>query len=822
MNRHPQSSVILLALLAMAGYPPAHLAAESARITVQTGQPGPLVSPTLHGLFFEDINYGADGGLYAELVQNRSFEDGEPLYAWSEAANPGAQGRLTIESESPLNPNNPHFLRIQVDHPGELGYGVANAGFDGIPLRAGDAYWFSVDARRRAGEVAPLRLALEGGSGRTLMVTNIQNLGGEWRHFEVRLVSPASVSNARLVLSATRPGTVDLDMVSLFPEKTFKGRRNGLRADLAQLLADAKPGFLRFPGGCVVEGRDFANSYRWKDTLGDVAERKQNWNLWQDAQSPHYNQTYGLGFLEFFQLCEDLGAEPVPVVNCGMCCQARHGPAVPLDQLGPYVQDALDLVEFANGPTNSPWGARRAGLGHPQPFRLRFLAIGNEQWQQGYFDRYAIFYRALKAKYPELQLITSSGPHPDDALWKFAWDKFRSGTPADIVDEHYYRPPQWFLENHQRYDRYDRQGPKVFVGEYAAHDFNRHNTLRAALAEAAYITGLWRNADVVVMASYAPLFARTGHTQWRPDLIWFDQNRSFGSPSYHVQALAGRNRPDRLLPLQVESPSCQPPAFAGRISVGTWRTQAEFKDIRVTRDSRTLLQGDFSESHAGWDTRGGQWSVRDGTLRQSSMEENARAYAGDPAWTDYTLSLKARKIAGHEGFLIGFAAGPDNAFTCWNIGGWENTQHGLEVPGATAPYVPGSIETGRWYDIRIELKAATVKCFLDGQLLQQAANQPTSGLYAAAGRDEKSGETILAVVNPCNLAMPTRIHLAGTTQVAPGARAILLTSASPDDENSFEQPARVSPRQESFAVAGPEFERTFPAWSLTILRLMAR
>ena len=822
MKRQLNRPVILLAVLAIAGSTELTFAADSARIVVRTDQPRRPVPSTLHGLFFEDINYGADGGLYAELVQNRSFEDRDPLYAWSEVAHAGARGRLTVESESPLNTNNLHFLRIQVDHSGDGGYGAVNAGFDGIPLRAGDNYSFSVYARRQAGDAAELRIALQGGSGRTLAATNIMNLGSAWKKFEVKLASRASVSNARLVVQATRPGSVDVDMVSLFPEKTFKGRPNGLRADLARLLAEAKPGFLRFPGGCVAEGRDFENIYRWKDTLGDVAERKQNWNLWQDSQSPHYNQTYGLGFFEYFQLCEDIGAEPVPVINCGMCCQARQGPAVPLDKLGPYVQDALDLIEFANGAETSEWGARRAAMGHPKPFNLKFLAVGNEQWHQVYFDRYAVFYHAIKAKYPDLQLITTSGPHPDDALWKFAWDKFQSGTPADIVDEHYYRPPQWFLENHQRYDGFDRKGPKIFVGEYAAHDFNRHNTLRAAVAEAAYVTGLWRNSDVVVMASYAPLFARVGHIQWRPDLIWFDNAQSFGSPSYHVQAMAGQNRPDSLLPVQLDVPVRPAAPFTGRISVGTWRTQAEFKDILVTKDGRTLFRSDFSKDDAGWDTRDGKWSVVDGALRQTSTDDNLRAYAGDPSWSDYTLSLKARKIAGSEGFLIGFAAGPGNAFTCWNLGGWRNTQHGLEVPGALSPYVPGTIETGRWYDIRIELNGAAVKCYLDGQLVQQASSKSTSGLYAAAGRDEKSGETILAVANPSSAPIPTRINLDGTTNVAPIARAILLTSASPDDENSFEQPGKVAPREESFPVAGPEFERTFPAWSFTILRLATR
>jgi alpha-L-arabinofuranosidase len=387
------------------------------------------------------------------------------------------------------------------------------------------------------------------------------------------------------------------------------------------------------------------------------------------------------------------------------------------------------------------------------------------------------------------------------------------------VDEHYYRPPQWFLEHDDRYDTYDRNGPKVFVGEYAAHDSGRRNTLRAAVAEAACVTGLWRNADVVAMASYAPLFAKAGHVQWRPDLIWFDNTRAYGSPSYYVQAMASRNRPDISLPLKLEAPAVPPPPFTGRIGVGTWRTQAEFKDLSVTKDGQTLFRSDFSKDYAGWETHGGQWTVVDGVLRQTSEEENIRAFAGDASWTDYTLSLKARKIAGSEGFLVIFASKNPEAVTWWNVGGWMNTQHGLEVPGATAPFVPGRIETGRWYDLRLELKGASVKCYLDGRLIQEASGKPTRSLFAAAGRDKQSGETIVALVNSSGAPHATRINLAGAQAVTPDAKAIVLTSASPNDENSFAEPAKVAPREERLRVTGPDFDYTLSAWSFTLLRI---
>ena len=795
-------------------------AAEPVRISIQTDQAGIAVAPTMHGIFFEDINYAADGGLYAELVQNRSFEHRDKLYAWSEVSR-DADGQLETSATDPLNANNPNFLRLKVNSAGK-GFGAANSGFDGIAVKAGNDYWFAVHARASAGYAGALVAVVEDESGKSIGECRVSGLKPAWQRFESKITSSATTAEARLVVLATGPGTVDLDVVSLFPTDTFKGRRNGLRADLAQLLADLKPGFMRFPGGCVVEGRELDNAYRWKDTIGEIWERKQNYNLWFNWESPEYHQTYGLGFFEFFQFCEDIGCEPVPIVNCGMACQARRGRHAPLDQLGPWVQDALDLIEFANGPVTSEWGARRAAMGHPRPFNLKLLGVGNEQWQQEYFDRYIVFYKAIKAKYPEIQIITTSGPHPDDPLWRFAWDKFRSGTPADIVDEHYYRPPQWFLENNDRYDSYDRKGPKVFAGEYAAHDSNRRNNLRSAIAEAAFIAGLWRNADVVTMAAYAPLLAKAGRVQWRPDLIWFDNTRAYGSPSYHVQAMYGANRPGVVLPVKLDSPSVQPPPFAGRIGVGTWRTQAEFKDVTVTKDGKKVFQSDFSKDFAGWETHGGNWSVVDGALRQTSGDENVRAFIGDPGWSDYTLTLRARKVAGAEGFLISFANKDPDTVTWWNVGGWNNTQHGLEVPGATAPFVPGRIETGIWYDIRVELRGATVKCYLDGQLIQEAACKPTRSLYAAAGRENKSGETIVALVNPGGAPLTTRINLTGAHGVAPDAKAIVLTSASPDDENSFDEPTKVVPREERVRVAAPAFEHTLPACSFTLLRIAAR
>jgi alpha-L-arabinofuranosidase len=574
-----------------------------------------------------------------------------------------------------------------------------------------------------------------------------------------------------------------------------------------------------------VEGKNIANAYRWKDTVGDVAQRRQNWNRWQDAVStkaPHYHQTYGLGFFEFFQLCEDLGAEPVPILNCGMSCQYQDKQFVPLTELDEWVQDALDLVEFANGPPTSRWGAVRASMGHPGPFNMKYLGVGNEQWGDPYFERYAVFQKALKERYPDLVLVTTSGPGVDDQWWDLAWDKFKAGTPAEIVDEHYYRPPQWFLDHAARYDRYDRNGPRVFAGEFAAHDRDRGNNLRSAVTEAAFMTGLWRNADIVRMACYAPLLAKEGFTQWRPDLIWFDNTRVYGSPSYHVQKLFGRNRPDEVLPVNLTQPATRRESYPGMIGVGTWNTAAEFKDIRVTRDGQTLFESDFSQGMSGWNTARGQWETVDGALRQTAEVENARAIIGDLTWSDYTLELKARKLSGREGFLIIFQSPGDQTTTWWNIGGWGNREHGLDLPGVNEPHVPGQIDIGRWYDIRVELKCNTIKASLDGQLIHEAHRVEPDPLYVAAGRNRERGDLVLALVNAGSSAVEANVDLQGVNAVEPEANLTILTSAGLDDENSFATPDKVAPRASTIHLDGPRFRHQFEPHSVNFLRISTR
>lgn len=519
------------------------------KITI-TDKKGVNVNPDMIGLFFEDINYGADGGLYGELLENRSFDffptmefsDISPLTAWDKVG----EVSFTSETENPMNNINPQYAHIK----GNEGEGIVNRAYEGMFLEKGKKYDFSIYVK---GE-ASLKVEMKTDSmvcGEAIIETE-----GDWKKYSLEMESLETVYNAKLYITFVKSGECDIDMVSLFPRDTFMGRKNGLRADMAQALKDIKPGFIRFPGGCIVEGTVLENRYRWKDTIGPVEERKINWNRWQDGNvgvtAHDYFQSYGLGFYEYFLLCEDLGCQPLPVLNCGMACQYKTGECVPMDELDEFIQDALDLIEFANGDINTYWGSKRAEMGHSEPFNLVYLGIGNEQWEENYFERYEAFQKVIAKKHPEIKLITSSGPSASGKEFDkaYAWLKDKKEDFAYAVDEHYYVKSEWMFDNANRYDNYPRDGVKVFAGEYACHIGDKSpkpNSLEAALAESAMMTGFERNADVVVLASYAPLFARVGYTQWHPDMIFVNNHEVMLTPSYHVQAMFGNNVPEYTL-----------------------------------------------------------------------------------------------------------------------------------------------------------------------------------------------------------------------------------------------------------------------------------
>lgn len=504
-------------------------------LTIDTTGRGPEISPTLYGIFFEDINHAVEGGLYAELVRNGSFEHSDPWEAW--ASEVGAEADVKLMSDMPLNRNNLHYLRIQITETGGL-VRLINSGYGGIPIEKNQSYNFSLYARADVPFAGVIRVALEASSGEVCAQGEIEGLGSEWEKYERKLTAVSSCSNARLVLTFDSPGTIYIDMVSLFPAETF----HGMRMDLVQMLEDLNPGFMRFPGGCFVNGDSLKNAFRWKDSIGPREVRPTRRNFWGYAHS------YGIGLYEYLLLAEYLGAEPLPILNPGMSWQGFQPVEIcPLDKMDEWIDDALDLIEFANGPVTSEWGAVRASLGHPEPFDLKYLGIGNENWGRDYFERFELFQQAIKARYPEIKLVFATGTTYSGVWFDMAW-QWAKDHGVDVVDEHIYASPAWFLLNTERYDLYDREGPKVMVGEFAAHTGDRRNTLEAALAEAAFMTGLERNSDVVVMASYAPLFNRVGWSQWVPDLIWFDGTRAYGTPSYYVQMMFATNRGDVVLP----------------------------------------------------------------------------------------------------------------------------------------------------------------------------------------------------------------------------------------------------------------------------------
>ncbi|MBJ2182995.1 MAG: carbohydrate binding domain-containing protein [Muribaculaceae bacterium] len=526
-------------------------------ITVRADRAGAVVQPTMYGLFFEDINFAADGGLYAEMVKNRSFEFPQHLQGWR------AFGNVELRSDGPFE-RNPHYVRLSPSGHAHKHTGVDNEGFFGVSVRRGEEYRFSVWARSATADTARMRVELidPSTSRRTQVVASaaVAAAPGEWRCYEAVLTPDATVAKGRLRIFLEGSATADIEHVSLFPADTWKGRRGGLRRDLAQKLADLHPGLLRFPGGCIVEGTDLPTRYQWKNTVGPVENRPLNENRWHYTFTnrffPDYYQSYGLGFYEYFLLAEDIGAEPLPVMNVGLSCQYQNeadSAHVPLDSLQPYIDDVLDLIEFANGDTSTRWGALRASMGHPAPFGLKYVAIGNEQWSEPYTQRLAPFVKAVRERYPDIRIVGSSGPDPEGDKFDYLWPEM-ARIGADLVDEHYYRNEEWFLRNATRYDGYDRRGPAVFAGEYACHgaDGRNYNHFNAALMEAALMTGLERNADIVHMATYAPLLAHTEGWQWRPDMIWFDNFGSVATSSYYVQQLFACNRGERVLPATMD------------------------------------------------------------------------------------------------------------------------------------------------------------------------------------------------------------------------------------------------------------------------------
>lgn len=811
------------ALLTVGALVPAPAHAEAAAdytITVDPGAEGAAIDDTMYGVFFEDINRAADGGLYAELVQNRSFEystadNGSytPLTSWS------VGGTAEVLNDSGrLNERNRNYLSLGA------GSSVTNSGYNtGVRVEEGERYDFSVWARTES--ATTLTVTLKDAAGELARARKVAVEGG-WAKYEVAFKASRTSNRGRLAVATTDAAA--LDMVSLFPRDTYRNQPNGLREDLAEKIAALEPGFVRFPGGCLVNtgsmedyseasGWERKRSYQWKDTVGPVEERATNANFWG------YNQSYGLGYYEYFRFAEDIGAMPLPVVpalvtGCGQN-KATDDEAL----LKRHIQDTLDLIEFANGPANSTWGKVRAEMGHRKPFGLTHIGVGNEEnLPREFFARFERFRTAIEAEYPDITVISNSGPDDSGTTFDTAWRLNREGD-VDMVDEHYYNSPQWFLQNNDRYDSYDRGGPEVFLGEYAS----QGNAWKNGLAEAAFMTGLERNADIVKLASYAPLLANEDYVQWSPDMIWFNNHASWGSANYEVQKLFMTNVGDRVVPSRASTTPDVSGPITGAVGLSTWATSAAYDDVKVTAaDGTTLLSDDFSGDASKWThSGGGSWSVQDGQYAQTDeAAENTLVTAGDPAWHDYDLHVRATKKAGKEGFLVAFGVKDTGNYYWWNLGGWNNTRSAVEQASdggkSTLISKAGSIETGRAYDIDIEVRGRQVTLHLDGQEWGSFTDdKPAEPFRQVVTEDSRTGDLIVKVVNAQPSEARTAIDLGGARV---SSRARVTTLAADADAVNTETDAPVTPVTSTFRGVASEFTYTFPANSVTFLRIGRR
>lgn len=786
------------------------------------------VSDDMWGLFFEDINSAADGGLYAEMVQNRSFEMDDSLYSWE------TSGDVKVNTEKPLNENNPTYVTLGQNA------STINDGFQGMNIKDGEKYDFSIYVRGKG----DLTISISQANSDTITCDSED----DWKKYDLTLIGGSGSDNLNKLVLQNGDSDLDVDMVSLMPEDTYKG--HGLRKDLMEQLEAMHPKFLRFPGGCAVEGQTMDTAWNWKDTIGDVSERKEMINIWNPSATEPYMMTYGLGFYEYFQMCEDLGMEPVPILNCGMACQVRSGSAtdekhlVPMDKLQPYIDDALDLIEFANGTDESnEWVQKRIQMGHKEPFNMKYIGIGNEQYGDIYFERYEEFVKQIHEKYPDINLVTTSGTASSGSSNDLAWNWANEHEElADRMDEHYYETADWFRQHAYRYDNYRRDtNTKVFLGEYAS----KGNAWYNALSEAAFMTGLERNADVVRMASYAPMFAKYGNTQWSAaDIIWFNNSDYVLTPNYYVQSLFSNNQGNYSLPTEVKLNGIKKDdAFQGGVAVGSWGTHNEFKDIRLysgntigcltpRTDSDIERDEDYYNLDSwDWEIGKGEWTMdKEGTLIQSSDETGAICYFPYPNFRKYTLSLKARKLSGGEGFQIGVAA--DDALNYYrvNIGGWGNTtakiQHivnGVSVSSgnvAEQSYVGNvHINDNEWYDVTVEVTDDEIKAYLNDEFICSYKKPKEYGpVYSSSVYDNETGDVIVKVVNTMDSDVNIGMNVSGETVTSNVAKTTVM-SGDTNLENSLENKNAIVPKESEITNASNNFTYNAPADSFSIIRL---
>lgn len=788
------------------------------KLTIHTQQKGAELGD-LFGIFFEDLNHAADGGLYAELIRNRSFEfdpidrhDYHALTAWEKVERGSGQAELLIEDSQPMNERNRHYAVIAIRNAGD-GVGIANSGFNtGIPVRAGDEYLFSFYAKRDESLNEVVRIAIESKAGVVHGEADVVVDSSAWKKYEATITANETDYSSRLVITTGGTGKLYVDMVSLFPVGTFRGRSNGLREDIATLLAELKPKFMRFPGGCLVHdgslNPDDRNSmYRWKNTIGPVEQRPSRRNNWS------YNQTLGLGYYEYFLFCEDIGAKPIPILPGGY--DPHHKRIVPIDELGPWIDDALDLIEFANGDTSTKWGAIRAELGHPEPFDLQYIGIGNEEVGEPFFERYTYFHQAIKAKYPAMKIINSSGPFAAGGEYERGWKSARENG-SDLVDEHYYQSPEWFLANVDRYDGFKAVDPKVFLGEYASWG----NTYYNALAEAAFMIGLERNAHAVGLACYAPMLCNVDYVNWKPDLIWFNNHEVFGTANYYVQKLFMHHQGDQLL--HIEASGFEEPQAGGTkpingaIELGTDASHVEYSNVRIVNHD------------TGKERNFGGWRAELSDTVEARQEGTAKRFERlcETDWVNYTLHMTAKRTGGPRGFVVSFGQTDDNNRLFWEISGWQNQDSAISSRvngrGSCLTQSLFTVETDVAYELALEVSGRKIRAFINGELMHETEDRVAviQPLYYSSSVDGTTGDTIVKIVNMQATGVSTQIELEDLPQ-AEGRRveSYELSSHALEDENSFEQPQKIAPVQRDFTFEGSGFAHEFPPHSLTVFRI---
>lgn len=786
---------------------------KNAKISIYANQLRFPVSPILYGLFFEEIDNAGDGGLYAELIRNRSFEDStvpercyvengelhsptgwvapfndsELIPSWRLIQEEGCQADTFLDDREPLSSTNPISLRVEVKKINVGRIAVANEGYWGIPVKKGAKYLLSFYAKKDETFSGNLEITLESEAGKIYAAEKIVIDSTKWCKYELTLESKADDAKAVFVISTKDLGTFWLELVSLFPEETWRKKKNGMRSDLVEMLEGLNPKFFRFPGGCVVEGFSFETAFKWKKTIGDIKDRSSHFTLW------HYHTTNGIGYHEYLQFAEDMGMEMMFVVNCGMTCQARNPELVPIDKLDEWVQDMLDAIEYANGDINTKWGALRAKNGHPESFGLKYVEIGNENFGPEYNVRYKVFYYALKEKYPEI--ITIFNTH-----WEVGTET--EGLPVEIADEHFYPGSEYFQMYHNMYDYYDRKGPKIYVGEYGQIADNHTATLKGALSEAAFMTGMERNQDIVIMSSYAPLFANVNNALWNPNLIYFNGTSVYGTPSYYVQKIFGENRGDMVVEACVNTDKCKQ-FISGGVTLSI-SDLIGIKDIQVINDNTLLIK---EHELTGQESN----VIRDGDY----------ICIGDSSWKNYEMNFKVkvkkeiririldnREIFDNQNYYQ-WEIGPDGNSKLVHIGGFSRVKFGSSK----------KIELeDEWQDGKIEVRENNICCFLNGNLVHEHQIAEIPYLTSMTTLDCKNNELIVKMVNASEHEISTIIDIHGTDVLSEGEQ-IILTSQDPKDNNSMEEPTKVSPVIKPFIVNDSSFNYDMAPYSLVVLKI---